>query len=189
MTFLEALPKAAEAFSTWTDKNQATFQEMMNRLPEDGFHRDFLAQFTGGPRLAAVQDFGPEQIDGLLIMAHSQIKAGLLEKARETLQLVMLLDPYEDRALYTYACTIQMEGNYFLAGMFFMQYVMMKALEPRGYLRVGECLLGDNHFEEAREYITGALNLATETGDELTKKQAQAALSEIEQASNAAVAQ
>lgn len=189
MTFLDALPKAVEALSAWQDKHQAEFAEKMNQLPESDFQRDLLGHLSGGPRLAAIKGFGPEHIDALLVTAHGQIKAGLLAKARETLQLIIILDPYEDRALYTYASTLQIEGNYFMAGMFYMQYVMMKAMEPRGYLRIGECLFGDGHLEDAKEYITGALDLATEVGDELSKKQAKAALAEIEQASNAASAQ
>lgn len=189
MTFLDAVTKSSELLTLLRQEDLNELQEKMDQLPVSDFQRDFLAQFNGGPSLASLKGYGPEEINGLLVMAHDHIKAGMLDKARETLQLIVMLDPYEDRAIYTFASTLQLEGKYSHAGMLYMQYVMMKAMEPRGYLRIGECLLGDGHVEEAREYITGALDLAVETGDELSKKQAEAVLAEIRQATNAAMAQ
>lgn len=185
MTFLDAPTIPPEVLQLWKEKQSSAFQEKISALSETEFQKDYLAQFFGGPSLASLKGLGPEHIDALLVKAHNELKAGSIPAACDTLMLVMALDPNEDRAVYTLASILQMKGCYYDAGLLYMRYIMLKAMEPRGYLRIGECLLGDDHIAEAREYITGALNLATEAGDTLTQQQAKTMLSQLEQRDSA----
>lgn len=140
----------------------------------------WVEELIAGGTLASRVGLTAEHIDAFLSQAHALIKVGQLAKARDNLLPVLLLDPLEDRALYATAATLQMERRYAEAGRVYAAYIMMKALDPIGYLRMGECLLGDGAPGEAREFIEGAMSLARENDDATTAGHAEKLLEFID---------
>ncbi|MGV6872535.1 hypothetical protein ACUSIJ_07560 [Pseudochelatococcus sp. B33] len=141
---------------------------------------EWAAQLGAGRTLASTLDLRPEHIDALLSQARDLIRAGQLARARDKLMLVLFLDPLEVRAVYAAAATLQMEQRYAEAGRLYASYIVLEPLAAVGYLRMGECLLGNAEPDEAREFIASALSLAREQEDVATAEHAEKLLSFID---------
>lgn len=129
---------------------------------------EWFEKLSSGITPAIELGLSRDHIDALLAQAHDLIRAGQLVKARDKLRLAQRLDPLEERAVYIAAATLQMEQRYADAGRLYASYVMMKPLEADGYLRMGECLLGDGSPDDGREFILAALEIARERQDTAT---------------------
>lgn len=133
---------------------------------------EWLAQVGAGRTPASALGLSADHVDALLSQARDLIRAGQPGRARDQLMLALLLDPLEARAIYAAAATLQMEQRHAEAGRLYASFIMLEPLDAAGYLRMGECLLGDGAADEAREFIEGALSLADEQQDAAAAEQA-----------------
>lgn len=182
MSFLDVTPAEAKAASAAYKHVAGKFFRNVHgidRDPDEVFAEVFKAMDAGRTPKNTL-GLTSEHIEALLATAHNLIQAGALPEAQEKLLLAMMLDPHEARAIYAAAVTLQIQRRYADAGRIYACYVYAKPDDPAGYLRIGECLLGEGVLDEAREFVAGALSTAEEAKDALTAEQARKVLAVID---------
>src|SRR5690606_40771579 len=95
-------------------------------------------------------DFGEGHKEALLQLGCRFMLSNDLEQASNIFLTLALLDPLEERAQYGLGVVEQTRGDLPKAAQFFLQFILLNATDPKGYLRLGECLRGANEKEEAK---------------------------------------
>ncbi|MFC0218507.1 hypothetical protein ACFFJ7_08905 [Pseudochelatococcus lubricantis] len=185
MSFLDRVAIPPDASSTFTAAaSPAIGKYFRDVCGIDGDPQEYVCEWIGriaaGNTPAKALGLTEEHVDALLSQARDLIQAGAPARARDKLLLALLLDPMEERALYAAAVTLQMESRFADAGRAYAFYIWRKPLDPLGYLRVGECLLGDGVLDEAKEFVEAARSAADELQDTQTVQHATTLLAFID---------
>lgn len=137
-----------------------------------------LEQMSEGASFADTLGFGCEHKEALFQLGCRFMLASDLDQAADVFLALALLDPLEERAHYGLGVVEQERGNFAGAIPFYLQFLVMDATSPKGYLRLGECLAAADELEEARYAFLMARQLAEQghgDGTELSDAQGQLA--------------
>lgn len=121
---------------------------------------DVLSLLSQGYTLADIMDFGEGHKEALFQLGCRFMLSNDLEQASNIFLTLALLDPLEERAQYGLGVVEQTRGDLPKAAQFFLQFILLNATDPKGYLRLGECLRGANEKEEAKAAFETAKQLA-----------------------------
>lgn len=145
----------AEQFSTELQNNAHALLSQIEGEP-----KKILAEMLDGASLSDIIGFGKEPKEALLQLGCQLMESNELEQAGNIFFTLAILDPLEERAYYGVGVVEQMRGNLQKAAQFYMQFLVLDATNPQGYLRLGECLVRANELGEARSAYLMAKQLA-----------------------------
>lgn len=159
MSILDGLPTAPDqmASATRTAEDLAAAFLAKARLSEK--QQDMLDLVRRGIFLGEILDVSQEQKDALLAHGLGMIQLGEIQKGRDTLVQLFMLDPLEARAIYGIAVSYQLENQFDAAGKLFLHFLALDATNPEGHLRLGECFLGNQEPDNARSCFDAAKTL------------------------------
>lgn len=121
---------------------------------------DLLAAVAEGFSFADIMGFGEDHKEALFQFGCRFMVTNNLDQAERIFVMLALLDPLEARAPYGLGIIAQTRKELHKAAQFFMQFIILDATNPKGYLRLGECLLAANEHQEAESAFLTAKKLA-----------------------------
>jgi tetratricopeptide (TPR) repeat protein len=109
-----------------------------------------------GLSLAEVMGITTQEREALLVHGLRQMQSGDAAGAQETLLTFYHLDPLDPRAAYALAANFQAQEDYLTAGRLYLTFLALDATNPEGYLRLGECFMGNREDDQASAYFEAA---------------------------------
>lgn len=89
-------------------------------------------------------------LEAMYARGYDLLRNGDIERSRAVLLTLLQLDPHQEKYMYAFAATYQMEGKLDIAAKLYVTFIAMDATNPEGYLRLGECLRALGESENAR---------------------------------------
>lgn len=139
--------------------------EMFSKLQLNERTRSAIDLMNEGLSLGDIVGIKKDHRDALLVTAGRLMQAGDLAKAKDTLMMLHIIEPLDERSLYMLAAVSQLQGDFATAAKLYIQFLALDATNPEGYLRLGECLLGAQEFKEARDTFETAREMARAAGN------------------------
>lgn len=149
MSILDGLPRSAEAMKAVVAGSSAIMDDYLSQQALSPRAQSIVALLKKGLSLADIMKITPRERDALLVHGIRQMEAGEMEGAQATLTTLHQLDPLDERAIYALAATYQAQENYAVAGKLYCTFIALDATNAEGYLRLGECFLGNREFAQA----------------------------------------
>ena len=119
-------------------------------LEELGLHdNEVVKLMKEGLSPADIFGISKEQLDGLFVHGIDLVQSGEFLKARDIFIRLCQLESLDERFIYALATTYQLEGRFEIAGKIYMQFLALDATSAEGYLRLGECFLGNQEYDHA----------------------------------------
>lgn len=119
-----------------------------------------FALMKKGVPLSTLLDITDKECDALFVQACRDVQFGEIERARQSLMMLHLMQPLESKIVYVLAAGYQVQGDYATAGKLYVHALARDATNPDGYLRLGECFLANKEFDMALNTFERARDLA-----------------------------
>jgi tetratricopeptide (TPR) repeat protein len=148
MAILDGLPRSEAEARQALDVAAPIVQQILDAMDLSPKQREILDLVKQGHSLADIYGLTQEHRDAMFLKGCQLVQAGDIQKGRDWLTYLHMLDPLDARIVYVIAVTHQTDGNFSLAAKLYMYFIALDATNPEGYLRLGECHLS------AREYDT-----------------------------------
>ncbi|KPL52109.1 hypothetical protein ABB55_07620 [Prosthecomicrobium hirschii] len=114
-----------------------------------------------GIPLGSIMGITQQHRDAMFTFAVQAIQAGDRQKARDILLQNYLFDPLEEnRSVYAIANTYQLDGVFDAAAKLYLNFLAMDATNPDGYLRLGECFMAAQEYDNAQQSFESAARFA-----------------------------
>lgn len=155
-SILDGLPKSEAALKEIHAGSSAALGALLDaeRMPPQ--IRARLEAMGEGLSHADILGITEAERDALLVQGVRQLQQGDVAGAQNTLTMLYQLEPGDARAVYALAATYQTQEAYRAAGRLYLVFLALDATNPQGYLRLGECFLGNGEADQAQAYLEAA---------------------------------
>lgn len=159
MSILDGMISSEDEMKTALTIAATTMDMVLSQVEMSPNARKVLDLMGEGLSLADIFDITREQREALMALGAQLLKTGDTEKARIVLSRLHLLEPMDARPIFLLAVASQMDGAYADAGKLYVQFLARRATHVDGYLRLGECFLGNGELAEGLNCFRTARNL------------------------------
>ena len=149
MSILDGLPRSEAEAKKFVALANATAKRTLDAMSLSAKARGITDLLPKGASPANMCDITSQERDALFAEGCRLVQAGEVDKGRNWLMPVYLLDPLDARVIYVIAVTYQMQGNVGLAAKLYVLFIALNATNPEGHLRLGECLLSAREYDLA----------------------------------------
>ncbi|WP_198346059.1 hypothetical protein [Burkholderia ubonensis] len=127
--------------------------------PPDPLGSHYLEILQGTASLADMHGLDPAALECMYARGCDAWNSGDMGAATSDFGLLTLLQPLERRFHFAFACGLQSQGEFNHALTFFNYAMALRAEDPFAVFHIGECLLGLQAFEAARDAFEAAIAL------------------------------
>jgi tetratricopeptide (TPR) repeat protein len=149
MSILDGLPSTEAELKDALEIGDKVFARALPRLNLTPKQQSVIDLVREGMSLADIMDITQQERDAMFVQGARMIQHGELQKARDVLSLLHVLEPLDAKVIYAIAMTYQLEGDVAHAAKLYVQFLSLNATNAEGYLRLGECLLAAKETDEA----------------------------------------
>lgn len=125
----------------------------------DPFDARTIAILQGKASLAEMHGHDPVALEHHYARGYDTWNAGDRVSATLDFGLLTLLQPLDRRFHFAFACGLQSQGEFRHALTFFNYAMAMQADDPFAASHIGECLLGLEEFDAARDAFQAVISL------------------------------
>lgn len=108
------------------------------------------AFFQYGVTPAVLHGVTDEELEATYQVAYELVMEGQYEEALEYAELLVRMDPGEQRYLFAFALCLQHVGEYASAARYYAEALVLKATDAVCAFRMGECLMAMEDLDNAR---------------------------------------
>ena len=108
------------------------------------------AFFQYGVTPALLHGVTDEELEATYQLAYELVMEGRYEKALEYAELLVRMDPAEQRYLFAFALCLHHVGEYASAARYYAEALVLKATDAVCAFRMGECLMAMQDLDNAR---------------------------------------
>jgi tetratricopeptide (TPR) repeat protein len=160
MSILDGMPKTPAELEQATDYANAVATQFFAKAKFTEKQEEILDLVRRGIFFGEIMGITPEHKDAMLAEGIKLIQLGERKKARDVLLQLYIFDPLDARSIYAMATSYQLDGEFAGAAKLYVQYLALDATSPDGHLRLGECFLAAQEFDNAFSCFETAEELA-----------------------------
>lgn len=160
MSILDQLPSSKQEVELAEAVAKRMIDSYFDGLKLSGKLKDIADLMREGFSLGDLLQIKPQHKDALVVHGLRLLQAGQNSNARDVFTQLLMLDPLEARAMYGLAVGYQLENDFETAGQLYFHFLALDATNCEGYLRLGECFLGNQEDDLAKGCFETAKALA-----------------------------
>ena len=158
MSILDGLPTSAEDMQNAATLATPMIERALAAMNLSPLQRSIMDLVKKGHALADIYGLSQDERDAMFARGCQLLQSGEIEKARDWLLFVHLLNMHDARVIYVIAVTYQTQGNFSIAAKLYASFIALDPTNPEGHLRLGECLLSAREYQAALTSFQRAKN-------------------------------
>lgn len=149
MSILDGMPRTEADMKQIVGGSSTIIDEFLSKAELSPRAQSIVDHLKDGLSLADILKISKEERDALLVQGIRQMQSRDVAGAQTTLTMLHRLEPLDERVIYALATTYQAQEDYAVAGKLYVTFLALDATNAEGYLRLGECFLGNRETEQA----------------------------------------
>lgn len=159
MSILDGMPTEPGDMPAATKMAEDLTAQFLAKAEFTEKQQDIIDLVRRGIFLGEILELTQDHKDALLTHGLGLIQLGEIQKGRDVLTQLFVLDPLEARAVYGIGVSYMLQNQFEGAGKLFLHFLALDATNPEGHLRLGECFLGNQEYDHAADCFDAVKDL------------------------------